>query len=270
MNLDQFYTNPNTAERFYNILSNKVDFELFDIFLEPSAGKGAFFNLFPINKRIGLDLEPNAEHIIYCDFFDFIPMVNTKYIVIGNPPFGRQSKNAIRFFQYASTFADVIAFILPRTFNKISIQNKLNLQFHLLYSETLPLKPCCFTPKMSAKCVFQIWIKKNVFRTPITFAKTHNDFSFLKYGPKDIKNQPTPPNGADFAMKAYGSNCGILFFEDLNTLRPKSYHWIKSNINTELLINRFNQLDYSMSLDTVRQNSLCQKELIYLYSNSFD
>ena len=40
-------------------------------------------------------------------------------------------------------------------------------------------------------------------------------------------------------------------------------------IDTELLKNRFGQLDYSMSKDTVRQDSLGQQELIYLYKSKF-
>ena len=48
-------------------------------------------------------------------------------------------------------------------------------------------------------------------------------------------------------------------------LRPKSWHWIKSNIDIEMLKKRFNSLDYSISNDTVRQDSIGQQEVIYLY-----
>ena len=51
-------------------------------------------------------------------------------------------------------------------------------------------------------------------------------------------------------------------------LRPKSWHWIKSNINSELLIKRFNSLDFSISKDTVRQDSIGQQEVIYLYEKN--
>lgn len=127
----------------------------------------------------------------------------------------------------------------------------------------------------------------------VLFDKTHPDFEFLKLGPKDNKNQPTPPIYRDdpvpavgigreasisalpqvtypsFALKAYGSNCGEIKEKGLENLRPKSWHWIKSNINTTLLKERFNALDYSISKDTVRQESLGQQELILLYKSSF-
>ena len=85
----------------------------------------------------------------------------------------------------------------------------------------------------------------------VIYEKTHKDFEFLKLGPKDENNQPTPPTNADFALKAYGSNCGEIVENDLSNLRPKSWHWIKSNIDIETLKNRFRSLNYDMSKDTV-------------------
>ena len=178
-----------------------------------------------------------------------------KYLVIGNPPFGRVSSLAVRFFNKSAEFANVIAFIIPRTFKRVSIQNKLDLNFELVYNEDLPITPCCFTPKMTAKCCFQIWVKRRTKRKKITYDKTHNDFKFLKHGPKDNNNQPTPPKNCDFVIKAYGVNCGEVIDKGLEMLKPKSWHWLKSNINIELLKNRFKQLDYSISKDTVRQDS---------------
>ena len=118
---------------------------------------------------------------------------------------------------------------------------------------------------MSAKCSFMIWIKKDTMRERIIYDKTHEDFEFLKYGPLDDNKQPTVPKGADFVLKAYGSNCGEIKTKNLQNLRPKSWHWIKSNIPVKTLIERFESLDYSISKDTVRQESLGQQELIYLY-----
>jgi len=74
------------------------------------------------------------------NFFDFIPE-NKKYIVIGNPPFGKNSSLVINFFNKSAEFADVITFILPKTFKRVSIQNKLNLNFILIYNEDIPLTP---------------------------------------------------------------------------------------------------------------------------------
>lgn len=268
--LDQFYTNENISEKCIKILKEHVNFNDYDYILEPSAGTGSFYKLLPKNKRIGLDLEPKYETIKKIDYFDYKPENNKKYIVVGNPPFGKISSIAVKFFNKSAEFSDIIAFIIPRTFKRVSIQNKLNLNFKLIYNEDLPLKPCCFTPKMDAKCCFQIWQKSKIPREIVNYDKTHPDFYFLKLGPKDIKNQPTPPQGADFVMKAYGSNCGELKYDSLNKLRPKSWHWIKSNIDINKLKDRFNSLDYSISKDTVRQDSIGQQEVIYLYKTKYN
>jgi hypothetical protein len=72
------------------------------------------------------------------------------------------------------------------------------------------------------------------------------------------------------ALRSYGGKCGEIFEKELMTLRPKSYHWIKTKINKKTLIDRFNTLDYSISKDTARQNSIGKAELVKLYSNKYD
>ncbi len=270
MTLDQFYTTPECAKKYYDVLTSTINIDDYDIILEPSAGTGSFYKLLPLDKRIGIDLEPKCKGVRKQNYFDFVPEKNKSYLVVGNPPFGKISSLAVEFFNKSAEFADIIAFILPRTFKRVSIQNKLDLNFHLIYSDDVPLKPCCFSPKMSAKCVFQIWKKKKTPRKLIKYDKTHTDFTFIKLGPKDKNNQPTPPKGADFALKAYGSNCGEIVDTDLDSLRPKSWHWIVANIDIGRLKKRFSSLDYSMSTDTVRQDSIGQKELIYLYKQKYN
>ena len=267
--LDQFYTNKDIALRCYIELNEIIKLNKYDKHLEPSAGTGSFFNIMDNTKKIGLDIEPKERGIIKMNFFDYTPEEDNTYLVIGNPPFGRVSSMAVKFFNKSAEFASCIAFIVPRTFKRVSIQNKLDLYFELVYNKDLPITPCCFTPKMTAKCCFQIWIKKETKRKKVIYDKKHCDFNFLKYGPKDTNNQPTPPQNCDFVIKAYGGNCGEIIDTELHLLRPKSWHWLKSNIDIELLKNRFSQLDYSMSKDTVRQDSIGQQELIYLYKLKF-
>lgn len=266
VNLDQFYTKETVAVDCYSKIKEYVHIDDYDIILEPSAGKGAFFKLFPVNKRVGIDLEPKYPDIIIQDFFNYIHEQNKRYIVIGNPPFGKNCSLAVKFFNNAAKFSEVICFIIPRTFKRTSIQNQLDLSFNLIYSEDLPLKPCCFEPEMLAKCCLQIW-KKGYKRNMINYDKTHDDFEFIQFGPKDNNNQPTVPESelVDFALRAYGSNCGEIRL-DITDLRPKSWHFIKSKeIDSEILIERFKSLDYSLSKDSCRQDSLGKMELIYLY-----
>lgn len=272
--MDQFYTKPEISEKIYNKLNEIVSLNEFDIHFEPSAGKGSFFCLMNSDKRKGIDIDPKCEGIEKMDFFRFEPEIGKKYIAIGNPPFGKNGHLCVRFFNKCALFCDCIAFIVPRTFKRVSVQNKLNMNFKLNYNEDLPMNPCCFTPKMSAKCCFQIWVKscndaEIEQRKKVILQKVHPHFSFLKYGPKDEKNQPTPPQNADFALKAYGANCGEIKTNNLHILRPKSWHWIKANIDASTLKENFKSLDYSLSKDTVRQDSLGQQELIHIYNEKY-
>ena len=148
-------------EKHLESVKKYINIKKSDLILEPSAGNGSFLLNLPIKKIIGIDILPEHESIIEKDFFTYMPPEDCKNVlVIGNPPFGKVSSLAISFFNHASKWANVIAFIVPRTFRRTSVQNRLNLNFNLIYDEELPTKPCCFKPKMAVKCCFQIW-KKN-------------------------------------------------------------------------------------------------------------
>lgn len=250
--MDKFYTKPVVAEYFFNTLKNIINVDDFDICLEPSAGNGSFFNLLPPKKRMGLDIIPDHDEIIQMDFFNFVPQKNKKYICIGNPPFGRISSLAVKFFNKSAEFSQCIAFILPRTFKRVSVVNRLDEYFHLIYEEDVANNS--FEPNMMAKCIFQIWIKKEIKREKMLLNSNTNDFIFCS------------PNKSDFAIRAYGGKCGEISL-DVDNLAIKSWHFIKSNIDKNILISRFNSLDYSISLDTVRQNSIGRKELVHIYNN---
>jgi hypothetical protein len=269
---DKFYTIPEYSKKCIDKVFELYPISNFDLIVEPSAGSGSFYNQLPTEvEKVGIDILPESSGIIQQDFFEYLPPSHKENIlVIGNPPFGKISSLAIKFFNYASQWCNVIAFIIPRTFRRTSVQNKLNEKFHLVYDEDVSNKPCCFVPSMMVKCCFQIWEKKLESRDIIRLPMIHQDWDFIPYGPLDKKGQPTPPKGADFAMRAYGGKIGEIVRVQLEDLRPKSWHWIKSNIDMDVLISRFNQLDYSNSINTARQNSMGKAELVRLYSDFMD
>lgn len=266
--LDKFYTLPIYSKKCIDKVCELYDISLWDLIVEPSAGNGSFLNQIPSENKIGIDISPENENIITQDFFEYNPPPNMKNIlVIGNPPFGKVCSLVIQFFNYSAKWANVIAFIVPRSFRKISVQNKLDNMFHLVYDEEIPNIPCCFSPPLMVKCCFQIWEKKIQKRNIIIQPTTHIDWDFLPFGPKDQKGQPTPPLNADFAIRAYGGRIGEIKINDLDKLRPKSWHWCKSNIDKNTLIHIFTNLDYSNSKNTARQNSMGKSELVNLYVN---
>mgnify|MGYP005991815703 CR=1 FL=1 len=265
--LDQFYTNVDVSLSCIDSLGAQFKWDTWDLVIEPSAGNGSFSTQIPTDV-VALDISPGHDSITKQDFFEYSPDDQTKNIlVVGNPPFGKSCSLAIKFFNHAAEWANVIAFIIPRTFRRTSVQNKLNLNFHVVSDVDIQTKPCAFNPPMSVKCCFQIWERKPDARLPVLLPTTHDDWEFLKFGPIDANNQPTPPDGADFAIRAYGGKCGEIVTENLDTLRPKSWHWIKTTIVEKTqLINKFKKLDYSICLNTARQNSIGKADLISLYS----
>lgn len=274
--LDKFYTIPSVVDTCISTVGTIYKWTDWSLIIEPSAGNGSFLLKIPTENKIGIDISPEHADIIKMDFFEYSPSTSplnsiSNILVIGNPPFGKVSSLAIKFFNHAAQFATVIAFIIPRTFRRISVQNKLDKWFHLRLDEETPIKPCSFSPSMNVKCCFQIWEKREVEREMVILPTTHSDWEFLPFGPTDEFGQPTPPpQGADFAIRAYGGKCGEIKKDDLIKLRPKSWHWIKCNIDIDLLISRIQQLDYSNSLNTARQNSLGKGELVKLYTDFCD
>jgi len=269
--LDKFYTLPAISEKCLNSIGSHYKWSVWGLVVEPSAGNGSFLKRIPTEKKLGIDISPEHKDIVKQDFLTYSPPNNIgKVLVVGNPPFGRVSSLAIKFFNHASEWADVIAFIIPRTFRRVSVHNKLNKNFHLVLDEEIPTEPCSFSPPMMAKCCFQIWEKRVAQRLIVELSTTHEDWDFLGFGRKDANGQPTPPNGADFAIRAYGGKCGGIIDTGLETLRPKSWHWIKANINKNTLVERFTTLDYAISLDTARQNSIGRGDLVRLYSEAYD
>lgn len=269
--LDKFYTIPEISNKCINIIGTKYNWNTWDLVVEPSAGNGSFLTKIPTSKKIGIDIKPEHTDVIKKDFFDYKPPIGfNNILVVGNPPFGRVSSLAIKFFNHAAEWCNVIAFIIPKTFRRVSLQNRLHKKFHLIYDEEIPSEPCSFSPPMQVKCCFQIWEKKDENRDIVKLTTKHADWDFLSNGPPDNSGQPTPPKGADFALLAYGGKCGSIVTKELDKLRPKSWHWVKAKISTPLLIERFRSLDYSISKDTARQNSIGRGELVKLYSESFD
>lgn len=272
-NLDKFYTNPDIVEMCLGYLQDTIPMNTFDFVLEPSAGNGSFFHKIDHPNKLGIDISPESDSIFEQDFLEFTQEVKYENIlVVGNPPFGRVSSLAIKFFNHAATFANVIAFIVPRTFRRTSVMNRLNFNFDLILDIEIPTEPCSFTPKMLSKCCFQIWQRSEIVRSKINLPTVHHDFQFVKHGPVDELGQPTPPiEPVDFVIRAYGHKCGEILTEGFEVLRPKSWHWIKctEGLPVDIILERFKSLDYTLSLDTARQNSIGKADLVQLYHNNF-
>ena len=167
--LDQYFTKIEIAQKLFDKTCNiilKYEKNINDfLWIEPSAGNGAFFNLLPKNKRIGIDINPLNDEIIQSDYLKYNLPENQKNIVIGNPPFGHRGVIALDFINHSEK-ADYVCFILPMFFEskgKGSVKYRVK-DFNLIHSERLS-KNSFYTPNnnknVDVKCVFQIWSKNH-------------------------------------------------------------------------------------------------------------
>ena len=190
--LDQFYTKTNVAIKCFNestkmLKSIAVNREF--SYIECSAGDGAFYDLLPINNRIGIDVAPARNEIIKADFLKYKhPFKNKKNIVvIGNPPFGSRGKLAISFVNKAFTLADTVAFIVPVIFRKYFIHKQIEPSANWIHSIALDRNSfrTVNNDNYSVNTEFQIWTKlpNNLINkrllTPPPIA--HKDFTIWQY-----------------------------------------------------------------------------------------
>lgn len=248
--LDKFYTKPEIVE----LCLQQLDLSLYDCIIEPSAGNGAFL----CNCHCPIyayDIVPHHKDIIAQDWFsvdlEFFKQHFSSLLVLGNPPFGQQNALAIKFFNQAALCASTIAFILPKSFKKDSIKNKLDLRFHLTKEFELPNPAFTLNGEnYTVPSVFQIWEKKDVLRQQIKLPTTTSIFSF------------TTKDKADFRIQRVGGNAGKASL-NLNVATTSNY-FIKntSNYQTDNLIAIINGLNYPSINDTVGPRSLSKGELI--------
>lgn len=257
--LDQFYTAEHIAKTCYEKVLELYPDKEFSLFFEPSAGTGAFYNLFPTKKRLGIDLDPKCDGVEKQDFFEFVAPENEKIATIGNPPFGKNASLAIKFFNKAAEFSEVIAFIIPKTFQKKSVHNRLSLDFRLVWDENLPKDSFVLDGEpYNVPCCFQIW-ERSPSKRRISKVNLDNDFfSFVK---KDE---------ADLAVRRVGGRTGKAN-KDIATCAEVSHYFlkIKGNRSVDRLIDQINDIDFSKVINaTAGVKSLSKPEFVSRFLRS--
>ena len=218
--LDQFYTKKEVAAACWKHFT-----EIFAVdnlfFVEPSAGTGAFYNLLPPQRRLGMDIEPKCEGVIAQDFLKVtgFPMplsisatdvATTETAIIGNPPFGKRGKLAIAFFNHAAYLADTVAFIVPVIFRKWTVHKRLDSSMRFISKLALPREAFQLgnDKPYAVNTEFQIWTRGEAnaysdmrLHQPLPIA--HPDFQMWQYN-----NTPAAlkvfRNDFDFAVPCQG------------------------------------------------------------------
>lgn len=262
--LDQFYTRSDLAGACVEMLRQHLAGEVYpcdlDAFavIEPSAGTGSFLIHLP-PTTVALDLDPKAEGIIKQDFLGWRRIyLHRNVAIVGNPPFGKNSSTALAFFNNAAQTAHLIAMILPRTFRKASVQNRLDDRFHLVAERLTPAGSFIHNDlPYDVPCVFQIWqrsLRQRDRRTITALPRHHRDFSFVER------------DRATIAIQRIGANAGRVK-DSFDSCAASSHYFIKPH--AERAIPTLRKIDFdTVRHDTAGNPSIGKAELIELYTTS--
>lgn len=254
--LDKFYTKPKMAKKIVKTLTKEIDISKYGGFLEPSAGNGSFlkylskFNL-PI---LAVDIKPEGDDIEEADFLiDDLILPEGRVIAIGNPPFGKMCSKAIKFFNRCAKYIeiDIIAFILPCSFRKESIQDKLDRNFHLLADYDMDSQSflLCNLP-YEVPCCFMIWERRKDKR-PLSLRFKPKNFEYVDY------------ENSNLSIRRVGVKAGFCFIPSETIPAKSSHYFIKFNIENfdiEDFIIQFNNLTWEKN-DTVGPRSISKNIL---------
>jgi hypothetical protein len=262
---EQYFTSSDLVKRCMDLIERHVDFNSCSLVVEPSAGDGSFYNAIPQGiAKIGLDIDPKCDGLVKANFFEWTPQdVQGRVIVIGNPPFGQRSSLAIRFIEHAATFADVIAFILPRSFNKYTFQNRVPVNFSLIDSFDCDEFYRVDGTPAKVNCVFQIWKKGSSIRQKIDMISDHPDLVM-----KHCHISRTSPEKLAQVVKEYPYSIpqvgGKFRIKSSSEVRSGSHWFIKPANDTSVVALQSMNFDFLKGMNTTF-TSLSKRDIIHAY-----
>ena len=188
--LNSYYTRPEVAEELMKLVYEYIARHKKGAdhwYLEPAAGTGAFYDLLPPDRRLGLevDLSLESQHpdYMYLPWNPNEPAVsgflgttkkqlglknipNSQLVVVGNPPFtgpNHRQHLAVKFINHAASMADTIAMVVGASDSRRKIRSKgkdeINPRLHLVMEEMLPNDAFVLASgePFNVPAVFQIW-----------------------------------------------------------------------------------------------------------------
>jgi hypothetical protein len=170
--------------------------------LEPAGGTGAFVEAAKkagAQKVLSLDIEPKHGDVTKANYLN-AKLKLQDAVTISNPPFGRNNSLSIPFFNRAAEHSEYIAFIVPRSWRKWSVINRLDRRFHLVLDEDLSIDYVddsheLISQKNNLKTCFQVWQRKDELR------------EIVRVEDRGYVTKVTPAE-ADVALTVFGFSCG--------------------------------------------------------------
>ncbi|MBU6348468.1 MAG: hypothetical protein KGQ38_07645 [Actinomycetales bacterium] len=259
---EQFYTPLHIAHWVVERVITELPQTKNQTWLEPSAGSGSFLkalSTFGISDVIAIDIEPAHPQVMSQDFFNW-QSDRSDLVAIGNPPFGRNNSLSIPFFNKCAQVSETIAFIVPRSWRKWSVTNRLSLDFHCIVDEDLAVNYVDVSgadvyAKNNLRTCLQIWQKSEVRREVVSIP----DYGFV---------QKVSPDQADIALKVFGYGCGTVL-TDFDRVPNTTLMFLKVNDRRAVKalrdapLNRyFNNVAYTEALAFTEVNAALNQMLI--------
>jgi hypothetical protein len=152
-------------------------------------------------KVLSFDIEPHHPLVSKGNFLEKkIPHNNC--VTVSNPPFGRNNALSIPFFNKDAEYSDLIVFIVPRSWRKWTVQNKLDRRFTLVREDDLNIdyvdasgEP--LSKKKYLRTCVQYWKKSDVLRD-LVYVKDMGIIERCKY------------QEADASLTLFGYGCGTV------------------------------------------------------------
>ncbi len=280
---EQYFTPDDVARSCVERVDRLFAVSGFDRIIEPSAGDGAFLRHLP-PTTIAVDIEPQSESMVRADFVTWapppLPRPDARTLVIGNPPFGQRAALAMAFILHAAEFADVVAFILPMSFNKYTFQDRVPRNFHLVESTNLTVAYDVSaadvagpgTPDaprtITVNTVFQVWEKRPELRAVTPRVSVHPDFT-MKHAhlawTTEAQRQVLRDTH-DFAIAQVGANFAP---KDVDAVTKGSHWFVRGLVPGVREV--FERLDFShLAGMNTAHTSLSKRDIIEAYSRALE
>lgn len=253
---EQFYTPTDLSLQLTMKVAELIkDFETRTV-IEPAGGTGSFIKAaisLGAKKVISFDIEPKSDGVVEADFLN-AELTVSNAITISNPPFGRNNSLSIPFFNKAAQHSEYIAFIVPRSWRKWSVINRLDRNFHLIHDEELAIDYVddfgeMLWQKARLNTCFQIWQRRDIQRELVK-VEDHGLISKVK------------PEQADVALTVFGYGCGKVK-TSFDRIPNSTVMFLK--VHDKRVIPALNKVDFSRFYkNTAYTEALSLPEIRYL------
>jgi hypothetical protein len=185
--------------------------------------------------------------------------------MLGNPPYGRNSSQAIEFLNFGADHADNIVFVMPKTLRNANAMKRINSKLHLVDdtdnsddSFDMELYTCTQT--------WEVRTEDRPRAEEYTKDMVKEDFEFTSKDKADVTICRVGRNHIGYVFHKNVEYGNLKNFEERS---PNSHHFIK--IHKKSALKRLESLQTEFleaASNTVAQSALSKNDLIRIYLES--